>query len=427
MNNGKRRKVSRYRRLAICYAAPGHSLLSSSGPTRNVLSLAEALSHWADVTVAFRSLRESITSEKYKVIAIEPSQKGPANDRDDEATRGLNPFAHLSYCRALWSFSRRQADSYDLVLEKGWRLSGSLLNFFRLQGVPGVLVENDARCWSDPINSFRMIFKYVLHHAAQFIANSCSRRVPLVIAETEELKNALIRQRGIPADRVEVVGLGVDRRLFRPMDQQSARISFGIDPAATLLLYVGGMDKYHDLIPLIEALGQITPSSLELHLVGDGEQRTYYEEKARRARLKVKFHGRVPHSIVPQYIAAADLCLAPYTTTAFPNGQVTFSTLKVPEYMSCGRPVISVPSGHILKLIENGVSGLLFPNDVSSWLSFFKTLPSRERLSEMGRTAARAVDSLSWEQTAARYFEICQRLASKGEAGSLEPYRSNRG
>ena len=32
------------RRLSICYLVPGHDLLSSVGPSRNVLNLAQALS-----------------------------------------------------------------------------------------------------------------------------------------------------------------------------------------------------------------------------------------------------------------------------------------------------------------------------------------------------------------------------------------------
>src|SRR5262249_46760063 len=40
------------RRLSICYVVPGHDLLSSVGPSRNVVNLAQALSEWADVTVA---------------------------------------------------------------------------------------------------------------------------------------------------------------------------------------------------------------------------------------------------------------------------------------------------------------------------------------------------------------------------------------
>jgi len=411
------------RRLSICYAAPGHSLLETSGPTRNVLSLAECLSKWADVTVAFRSIRQPISASKYRVIAIEPDGEKHTAHKDDVAIRGLDPLAHMSYLQKLRSFSRECAGAYDLVLEKGWRLSGCLVCAFRQQGVPGVLVENDARYWNEPIEDLRSVVKYSLHKVSRIMSGFYCRRVPVIIVETEELKTALVKHLGVSADRVEVVGLGVDHCLFYPMEQRSIRDALGIDPSVTVLLYVGGMDKYHDLDPLIEALARVRLSSLELHLVGDGILRTQYEEKARRAQITVRCHGKVPHTLVPKYIAAADLCLAPYCTNAFYNGVVTFSTLKIPEYMACARPVISIPSGHIAKLIEHQVSGFVLPNEVPSWVSFLEKLPSRERLENMGRAAARAVESVSWEKTAARYLEVCQRLTTARFSSLSEAYK----
>jgi glycosyltransferase involved in cell wall biosynthesis len=396
-------------RLSVCYAAPGHALLSTSGATRNILSLAGALSQWADVTVAFRNVQEPIKTERYRVIAIEPHVGDYTGTKDDVAIRGLNPIPHISYLQALRSFSKRWAHAYDLVLEKGWYLSGLLSAAFRLQGVPGVLVENDIRRWSEPIGDLRTVIKYFFHSSAQFLAGFYSRHVP-IIAETDELKTMLVRQRGIAPEKIAVVGLGVDHTLFYPKDQEVARRSLGISPAVTVLLYVGGMDKYHDLGPVIDALTRIRLPSFELHLVGDGEYRTQYEEKVRRARIAVQFHGHVPHYVVPEYIAAADVCIAPYQTSAFYNQLVTFSTLKIPEYMACGRPVVSVPSGNIRRLIEDEVSGFLFPNAVDSWVSFFAVPPSREQLRGMGRAAAQAVEPLSWEKTSAGYYEVCQAL-----------------
>src|SRR5688572_32191371 len=95
------------RRLSVCYAAPGQNLVPWAGPTRNVLSVAEALSEWADVTVAFR--RAGIPPEKgrYRVLAIEPGAFSPGGASDDNATRGVHPVGHSSYFRGgRWSAGR---------------------------------------------------------------------------------------------------------------------------------------------------------------------------------------------------------------------------------------------------------------------------------------------------------------------------------
>jgi glycosyltransferase involved in cell wall biosynthesis len=123
--------------------------------------------------------------------------------------------------------------------------------------------------------------------------------------------------------------------------------------------------------------------------------------------------------LVPKYIAAADLCVAPYRTKAFHQGLLPFSTLKIPEYMACGRPVVSVPGGSVERLIENQVSGFLFPNEISSWESFLKTMPSREHLALMGEAATRAVQWLGWEKTAQRYLEVCENLVAARSAPQI--------
>ena len=111
------------RRLSICYAAPGHALLSTSGSARNVLVLAAALGQWADVTVAFRSLREPLTPAGFDLMTIDPPGAEVAAASDDVAFRGLDPRAHLTGFAAKW------ADAFDLVFEKGWRV---LLAAFRV-------------------------------------------------------------------------------------------------------------------------------------------------------------------------------------------------------------------------------------------------------------------------------------------------------
>jgi glycosyltransferase involved in cell wall biosynthesis len=251
--------------------------------------------------------------------------------------------------------------------------------------------------------------KYGTHLVADAVARHHSRGVP-IIAETDELKAMLI-QRGAVADRVEVIGLGVDHRRFHPRDQGDARRALGLDVGATVFVYVGAMDKYHDLAPVIAGLATASPDT-ELHVVGDGNGRAECERLAAGLGAAVRFHGRVPHPSVPTYIAAADACIAAYRERTFVGDGVPFSTLKVPEYMACGRAVVGNAAGQARALLEHGISAFLFLNDVQSWSRFFTEVPSREQLAEMGRAAAKAAEVLTWERTAARYLDVCQAVAT---------------
>lgn len=402
-------------RLRVCFAAPGHVLLSTAGSVRNILATATALSEWVDVTLAFRSFAEPLQSDEFRIEAIEPVT-GDEAARDDVAARGLNPLEHLAYMRRLREYARRSAANYDLVLEKGWRLSGYLAHAFVARGVRSILIENDARAWNEPVGTPRAAAKFMAHCAAQAVAGYCSRRLTAIAAETEQLKSALVATRGISPERIAVVPLGVDHAAFRPRDMQAVRAQLGMRADATVMLYVGGMDQYHNLSPLLEALQQRAPVGLEVHLVGDGEYRGRYEALAIGLPVRVVFHGQVPHELVPIHIAAADVCLAPYHTGGFHGNEVAFSTLKIPEYMACERPVVSVPSGNIRALITEGLNGFLFNNDVSSWSHFLGQMPDRERLATMGRAAAPAVAHLNWQATARKYLDLaaCGDRRAKG-------------
>ena len=104
------------------------------------------------------------------------------------------------------------------------------------------------------------------------------RRAPRLIAESEDLKASIAHRWRVPPDRIEVVGLGVDHALFRPVDQAEARRQAGISPDRTVLMYVGALDRAHDLTPIIAALERLGDTSLGLHLVGDGELRAELSE-----------------------------------------------------------------------------------------------------------------------------------------------------
>jgi glycosyltransferase involved in cell wall biosynthesis len=409
------------KRLSICYAALGHDLLSSAGPTRNVLYVAEALSQWANVTVAFRSVLEPIVTRDYAIVEVEPHIGRLSSRVDDAVVRGMSLRELITYLRTVRRFADDQLySSYDIVLEKGWLFSGYLVSLCQQRGLPGVVIENMFRFWNEPVRDLYDVMRYVGHRLIQTLVGRYLRRAPVIIAETETLRTALAQRWRIPTERIKVSGLGIDHRLFRPLDQATARNALGIPLDKTVLLYAGVLDKTHNLTPVLEAMREVPNPSLALHIVGDGMLRDHYEEMAHAGQSNVFFHGRAPHVEIPQYIAAADLCLAPYDPTAFPNGQVAYATLKIPEYMACARPVASVPSGHILTLIQHGVSGFLIRCDTHSWIEFLHNCPSPEQLKRMGATAATMVASYSWDATASAYLALCEQLVrSKHEAQAL--------
>jgi glycosyltransferase involved in cell wall biosynthesis len=391
------------RRLSICYVVPGHDLMSTMGPTRNVLSLARALGQWADVTVAFRCLADASAPADQRLLEIEP--RASAATVDDAANSGIGYGQFYRYLRTLRSFVDQQLTGYDVILEKSWLLSGYVSARCLRRGQLALPIENIVQ---NPAHAARQqLMKYLRLRAGAWLAGRNLRRAPLIIAETEFLKTEIARFHHVAAARIAVVNLGVDRELFRPMDQAAARRSLGIEAGSCVLCYVGVLDLTHNLEPVIRAIGAAGNAAVELHVIGDGTRRDEYQQLAKACGARVRFHGKVPHAQVPTHIAAADLCLAPYDASAFSSGELGYSTMKIPEYLSAGRAVISVPSGRIRSLIADGECGFLFDNRLPEWRRFLANLPERVRLRSMGESAAR-VPLPSWEDTARAYLALCE-------------------
>ncbi|MGH7541358.1 MAG: glycosyltransferase, partial [Gemmatimonadota bacterium] len=308
---------------------------------------------------------------------------------------------------------------YDLVLEKGWLLSGYVSARFRRHGVPAIPVENlvprrASVSAPGPIARSR-------HRVARRLAGRLLGGAPTIVVETEPLGRAMTALWGVDPRRIEVIELGVDPGAFRPGDRVAARRALGLDPHGLLFVYVGVLDRTHDLGPVFEGLAAAR-RRFRLLIVGDGPLRGEYEAAVRRLGLadRVEFHGRVAHDRVPAYLAAADLCLAPYDPDAFFGGEVGYSTLKIREYLAAGRPVASIASGSILDLVEEGETGFLVPHDPAAWGALFRALPDRERLHAMGDAAARRPIRI-WDDVARDFLGVCRREVARAASGARRP------
>lgn len=394
-------------RLRVCYLVPGHRLVPSAGPSRNVLSMSAELARLADVTVAFSDGVEG-APPGVRALEIAPEMRAERSGVvDDAALRGIGYASFVAYLRSLRRFVARTTDMFDVVLEKGWLLSGYASARYRAAGIPAIPVENLVQVKSS--SASRSLMKGLKqtvgrHVSGRYIAGSVR-----VIAETGALREAIAECHGVDPARIDVVELGVDRDRFRPADRDEARRRLGIDPGETVLLYVGVLDRIHDLDPVIRALASTPVPTLEV--VGDGSMARRYRDVAAEAGVadRVRFRGGVAHDEVPRWIAAADVCVAPYDPTAFYNDQVPYSTLKIRECLAAGRPVVSVRSGSIPELVRDGETGMLVEHGAEGWRAAVSALPDRSTLRRMGERAA-ADRPRGWDDVAADYLGVCESV-----------------
>jgi N-acetyl-alpha-D-glucosaminyl L-malate synthase BshA len=135
--------------------------------------------------------------------------------------------------------------------------------------------------------------------------------------------------------------------------------------------------RIQDVIRIFAGVAKQMPA--RLLMVGDGPERSSAEWLAKSLNIsdRVSFLGK--HDQVNQLLPAADLMLMPSEMESF--------GLAALEAMACEVPTIGTNVGGVSELIQDGVTGLLFPvGDVDAMAAAAAgLLQNRDRLREMAR------------------------------------------
>jgi glycosyltransferase involved in cell wall biosynthesis len=142
----------------------------------------------------------------------------------------------------------------------------------------------------------------------------------------------------------------------------------------------------------------------------------YYKQMENLARkLGVShayvFTGPVAYRDVPKYINAADILVAPYNPerSELRRRYGIGSPLKVMEYMSCAKPLITTSLKPITDVVHDEVNGLLVPaGDVEALKNtLIRLLENKVFAEELGKKARKHVlNRYSWRVLARRFEEI---------------------
>jgi glycosyltransferase involved in cell wall biosynthesis len=223
--------------------------------------------------------------------------------------------------------------------------------------------------------------------------------------------------RNRPEDIIEVPN-GVDIKEFNPnVSGNAIRSRFSIPVNASVILFVGAMDKAHEYkgVPdLIDAFGFLNSSNAWLILAGGGELLPRYREMASQlpspSYQQVIFIGSTAHNQLPVYFAAADFCVLP---SRLPE---SFGMVLV-EAMACGKPVIVSDSPGVRSVVTDGEDGLLVRRGDSADLveKIHILLSDPERRQEMGQKGRANVEvKYAWPKVGERlenaYYSVVSDL-----------------
>lgn len=249
------------------------------------------------------------------------------------------------------------------------------------------------------------------------LENHVVRQADAVAVICEGLRGDLI-VRGVGADKITVSPNGVDLELFGsppPRDEKLAA-KLGLKDK-DIIGYIGSFYDYEGLDDLISAMSQLSGAAKDAHLllVGGGPMEAELRAQAQATPVanRIHFAGRVPHEEVERYYSLVDIL-------AYPRKRMRLTDMVTPlkplEAMAQGRLVAASDVGGHKELIEDGVTGSLFPADdpVGAAIAIEKLFEDRKRWPERKALARAFVEEhRNWKHNILRYDPVYHLLLSQ--------------
>jgi glycosyltransferase involved in cell wall biosynthesis len=168
---------------------------------------------------------------------------------------------------------------------------------------------------------------------------------------------------GIPADKIQVVGNGVDLSKFSPQPRQQARQALGLPADAPVLITVGGLCErkgFHRVIACLPELRRRFPNLTYLVVGGPSPEGDWTERLQRQvAELgladAVRFLGPLPPHRLASVLSAANLFVLSSRNEGWANVLL--------EAMACGLPVIATDVGGNAEVVCRAELGTIVPFD----------------------------------------------------------------
>lgn len=189
-----------------------------------------------------------------------------------------------------------------------------------------------------------------------------------------------------------------------PFPPQFETVTLPSRPGRLQVGYVGQLYSGKGM-EVVSKLCHLAPFA-DFHVVG-GLQSDIDKWRAELTAENITFHGYVPHSQTPGYIAAFDVLLLPnqnkitWHKAGGDIGQWT-SPLKMFEYMSAAKAIISSDIPVLREVLQDEVNALLCPpDDAEAWVQALHRLEDaalRARLGE--RALADFLANYTWQRRA---------------------------
>lgn len=259
-----------------------------------------------------------------------------------------------------------------------------------------------ADIWDDPAKSLLITrYFYGLGRAGAMlwkkmelaIAKYCLRKADMVVTTLGDRLPSAYR---VPTSKIVHVTSGIDLSINYPSDHRGER---SFQHSTPVLFYCGTVDqvRLEGLVPALRTVLKIVPRLRVIvvgHQLNEGYKWLMKSLEPLQGRVVLENKQVQPFKEVVRLIGEADVCLCPYPAKL---DLIYAIPVKLLEYMACGRAIVASDLPGVRRILEDGVTGLLFrPGDYQEMaekvVRLIKSPGLRAKLGNNAREAARAFD-----------------------------------
>ena len=283
----------------------------------------------------------------------------------------------------------------DLIIVRDLPMAPAALLAGRLQKIPVIL--DMAECYPELL---RLIWKFEPFKIQNILIRNpflgdiiekiVINNINHIWVMIEESQQRLVKK-GITGQKISIVSNTPEHDRFQKAEPSYPGI-LQKHKDDLILVYAGfvnysrGLDTTLDAIPFLLKKG-LSPF---LVIIGTGTAEQVLKEKVIKLGIEenVSFEGWIDNTLIPQYVASADICLVPHHRCSHWDNTIPN---KLFDYMAAGKPVVVSDVAPMKRIVLDKKCGLVFksgtPGSLAEKLAKLKDMGLRKKLGQNGMIA----------------------------------------
>ena len=290
----------------------------------------------------------------------------------------------------------------DVVISHSILTNYLAMRLSKKNNIPFVFHMTDAQHTIIPYNCLQPI--------GNVMESKILRNSDRVITINEKLKDYAIKM-GANPEETYVVRAGIDAERYDPnINGSEIRREYGIKEDDLVLFFMGTLFNFSGLKEVALELAKMKDKkpNIKLLFVGKGDAFDALQKIREEHHLenRIILTGRQPFKRIPEFLAAADICLLPAYNNEIMRDIVP---IKMYEYMAMGKPVITTKLPGVMKEFgeNHGVIYVDKPEDV---LEKAIELIENGTVKEEGLKARRFVERYNWDDIVDEFERVLEEV-----------------